>query len=262
MKRVHCTAFSCAAIVGCFLVTCRNRDSLSPATPTEGKAEVTPAVAQPIKPAIPMTESSDIKVRVLAVKNPKEQSIDTSSGTTRSSIYAKEGARLVYVSFGITPKQATRARKPDAGSKPTAVGSDSQSANAAKSPKADEKKDAGIAESFSSMVLRDGDWLFASPFANLREDPDGTGWAAGAAVIEGLTACRSGSGKMDGGFGGVDNLTIPLQKGVVISMRSLVVGQESLITLGFFVGKDARKATVRIAGCADTPISLDDWGKL
>lgn len=251
-----------AVSLGLLLTAC---DRASPPTASETATPKTTATgntapAPPAAPPLPTTESADIKVRVLAVKNPKEQGIDTSSGTTRGSLSPKPGARLVYVSFGITPKRATQRAKQAESAKPGAAG-DSPVAGAPKDA-VPEKKDTSLANSFASMVLREGDWLFASPFASLREEPGGTNWAGGAAVIQRLSDTRSGSGQMaEGGFGGVDFLSIPVQDGPVITMCSLAVGQESLITLGFFIGKDARQATLRIDGCADVPISLADWGE-
>lgn len=223
-----------------------------PAPENGGGGRFSQAPESPAKPPLPVTESADIKVRVLAVKTPQEQVIDTSSGNTRSSIYPKEGARLVYVSFGITPKRPTHPAPAGGGS----------AAGSSKEPEPAAKKDTGLASGFANMVLREGDWLFASPFASLREEPGGTSWAGGAAVIQSLSDNRTGSGKIaEGGFG-ADFLSIPVKEGPVITMCSLAVGQESRITLGFFVGKDTRQATVRIDGCADISISLADWGDM
>lgn len=260
------TALLCrlpTAVIGLILLT-----QCKPGTPPGGAgAGASPAAAPapapapppaPAKPADPATESADIKVRVLRVKNPEAQSIDTSSGASRSSLSPKEGARLVYVTFGITPKQATQL-PPQGNSAPPQNAGKTKAAVPADGPSPDGNKEASLARGMAGMVLRAGDWLFASPFARLRPDGE-AGWSDASAVIKGMTQHVSGNGQTGpGGFQGLDDVEVPLREGTVISMRSLAVDKESIITLGFFLSKSATKATLRIDGCADLSLSLADW---
>jgi hypothetical protein len=207
---------------------------------TKSHSDNAPPLTPPTKPSYKGT-SADIDVALIGLKFPEERSLELSDDPTRNhTLTAKEGFRLGYLRVEITPKRASvkNAPKPQ-----TKVGKESEGG----------RETGVLAALLDTLGYEEGGYRFMQPFCFIRTDVQDDGWAPSLKAMSKISAI-SPAGKH------VSWVTIPTQEGIVYEIAPIAVGKLSMVTLLITCESNAKRATVRIPGCADIDLPLEEFG--